>query len=139
MATAALANCSFSLDKLMANLCGLSWLTCTRACAATCGNLRTKGLEAPAGPYPGMGSIEPPHVRCHAAAECWACVQEVLRLQLDSRRDGLSADVEELAASISGSAREVSYEPGQSIYEVRLSCPAAVSLLVAPRRAGCNI
>ena len=45
-------------------------------------------------------------------------MQDALRSQLDLRRDGMATDVEELAAAIQGSAREVSYSPEQSVYEV---------------------
>ena len=49
-------------------------------------------------------------------------MQETLRSQLDLRRDGMAADVEDLASAVMSCAREVSYGPGQSIYEVHALC-----------------
>ena len=49
-------------------------------------------------------------------------MQETLRLQLDLRRDGMAADVGDLASAVMTSAQEVSYGPGQSIYEVPALC-----------------
>ena len=59
-----------------------------------------------------------PHITPQHRSRQLKAMQDALRSQLDLRRDGLAPDVEELAAAIQGSAREVSYSPEQSVYEV---------------------